>query len=195
MNREGYVVRKTKETEINLKLNLDGTGKSSISTGIGFFDHMLEGFSKHGFFDLDLTVTGDLHVDGHHTVEDTGIVLGECIKEALGDKKGIRRYGNFLLPMDEVLVLCAIDLGGRPYFQSDVTFPTEKIGNFDTELIREFFYAISYSSKMNLHFKLLSGGNSHHIAEAMFKAFSKALDQAVSYDERLEGILSTKGSL
>ncbi|MBR3607938.1 MAG: imidazoleglycerol-phosphate dehydratase HisB [Lachnospiraceae bacterium] len=195
MSREGYVVRKTKETEINLKLNLDGTGKSSISTGIGFFDHMLEGFSKHGFFDLDLTVTGDLHVDGHHTVEDTGIVLGECIKEALGDKKGIRRYGNFLLPMDEVLVLCAIDLGGRPYFQSDVTFPTEKIGNFDTELIREFFYAISYSSKMNLHFKLLSGGNSHHIAEAMFKAFSKALDQAVSYDERLEGILSTKGSL
>lgn len=195
MSREGYVVRKTKETEINLKLNLDGTGKSSISTGIGFFDHMLEGFSKHGFFDLDLTVTGDLHVDGHHTVEDTGIVLGECIKEALGDKKGIRRYGNFLLPMDEVLVLCAIDLGGRPYFQSDVTFPTEKIGNFDTELIREFFYAISYSSKMNLHFKLLSGGNSHHIAEAMFKAFSKALDQAVRYDERLEGILSTKGSL
>lgn len=195
MSREGYVVRKTKETEINLKLNLDGTGKSSISTGIGFFDHMLEGFSKHGFFDLELTVTGDLHVDGHHTVEDTGIVLGECIKEALGDKKGIRRYGNFLLPMDEVLVLCAIDLGGRPYFQSDVTFPTEKIGNFDTELIREFFYAISYSSKMNLHFKLLSGGNSHHIAEAMFKAFSKALDQAVSYDERLEGILSTKGSL
>ncbi len=195
MSREGYVVRKTKETEINLKLNLDGTGKSSISTGIGFFDHMLEGFSKHGFFDLDLTVTGDLHVDGHHTVEDTGIVLGECIKEALGDKKGIRRYGNFFLPMDEVLVLCAIDLGGRPYFQSDITFPTEKIGNFDTELIREFFYAISYSSKMNLHFKLLSGGNSHHIAEAMFKAFSKALDQAVSYDERLEGILSTKGSL
>ena len=195
MSREGYVVRKTKETEINLKLNQDGTGKSSISTGIGFFDHMLEGFSKHGFFDLDLTVTGDLYVDGHHTVEDTGIVLGECIKEALGEKNGIRRYGNFLLPMDEVLVLCAVDLGGRPYFQSDVTFPTEKIGNFDTELIREFFYAISYSSKMNLHFKLLSGGNSHHIAEAMFKAFSKALDQAVSYDERLEGILSTKGSL
>lgn len=195
MSREGYVVRKTKETEINLKLNLDGTGKSSISTGIGFFDHMLEGFSKHGFFDLDLTVTGDLYVDGHHTVEDTGIVLGECIKEALGEKNGIRRYGNFLLPMDEVLVLCAVDLGGRPYFQSDVTFPTKKIGNFDTELIREFFYAISYSSKMNLHFKLLSGGNSHHIAEAMFKAFSKALDQAVSYDERLEGILSTKGSL
>ena len=195
MSREGYVVRKTKETEINLKLNQDGTGKSSISTGIGFFDHMLEGFSKHGFFDLDLTVTGDLYVDGHHTVEDTGIVLGEYIKEALGEKNGIRRYGNFLLPMDEVLVLCAVDLGGRPYFQSDVTFPTEKIGNFDTELIREFFYAISYSSKMNLHFKLLSGGNSHHIAEAMFKAFSKALDQAVSYDERLEGILSTKGSL
>ena len=195
MSREARVARKTKETEIDLKINLDGTGKSKISTGIGFFDHMLEGFSKHGFFDLDLTVAGDLHVDGHHTVEDTGIVLGECIKEALGDKKGIRRYGNFLLPMDEVLVLCAVDLGGRPFFQSDITFPTEKIGTFDTELIREFFYAISYSCKMNLHFKLLSGGNSHHIAEAMFKAFSKALDQAVSYDERLEGILSTKGSL
>lgn len=195
MSREARVARKTKETEIDLKINLDGTGKSKISTGIGFFDHMLEGFSKHGFFDLDLTVVGDLHVDDHHTVEDTGIVLGECIKEALGDKKGIRRYGNFLLPMDEVLVLCAVDLGGRPFFQSDITFPTEKIGTFDTELIHEFFYAISYSCKMNLHFKLLSGGNSHHIAEAMFKAFSKALDQAVSYDERLEGILSTKGSL
>ncbi len=195
MSREARGARKTKETEIDLKINLDGTGKSKVSTGIGFFDHMLEGFSKHGFFDLDLTVAGDLHVDGHHTVEDTGIVLGECIKEALGDKKGIRRYGNFLLPMDEVLVLCAVDLGGRPFFQSDITFPTEKIGTFDTELIREFFYAISYSCKMNLHFKLLSGGNSHHIAEAMFKAFSKALDQAVGYDERLEGILSTKGSL
>lgn len=195
MSREARVARKTKETEIDLKINLDGTGKSKISTGIGFFDHMLEGFSKHGFFDLDLTVAGDLHVDGHHTVEDTGIVLGECIKEALGDKKGIRRYGNFLLPMDEVLVLCAVDLGGRPFFQSDITFPTEKIGTFDTELIREFFYAISYSCKMNLHFKLLSGGNSHHIAEAMFKAFSKALDQAVGYDERIEDILSTKGSL
>lgn len=195
MIREAKVERKTKETDICLKLSLDGNGKASISTGIGFFDHMLEGFSKHGFFDMELKVTGDLHVDGHHTVEDTGIVLGQCIQEALGDKKGIRRYGNFLLPMDETLVLCAIDLCGRPYFQSDIQFPTEKIGDFDTELIREFFYAISYSAKMNLHFKLLSGGNSHHIAEAMFKAFSKALDQAVGYDERLEGILSTKGSL
>ena len=195
MIREAKVDRKTKETDICLKLSLDGSGKASISTGIGFFDHMLEGFSKHGFFDMELKVTGDLYVDGHHTVEDTGIVLGQCIQEALGDKKGIRRYGNFLLPMDETLVLCAIDLCGRPYFQSDIQFPTEKIGDFDTELIREFFYAISYSAKMNLHFKLLSGGNSHHIAEAMFKAFSKALDQAVGYDERLEGILSTKGSL
>ena len=195
MIREAKVVRKTKETDICLRLSLDGSGKASISTGIGFFDHMLEGFSKHGFFDMELKVTGDLYVDGHHTVEDTGIVLGQCIQEALGDKKGIRRYGNFLLPMDETLVLCAIDLCGRPYFQSDIQFPTEKIGDFDTELIREFFYAISYSAKMNLHFKLLSGGNSHHIAEAMFKAFSKALDQAVGYDERLEGILSTKGSL
>lgn len=195
MGRTAEINRKTKETDIDLKINLDGSGKSNISTGVGFFDHMLEGFSKHGFFDLDVKVLGDLQVDGHHTVEDTGIVLGQAISQALGEKKGIRRYGNFLLPMDETLVLCAIDLGGRPYFNFDVTFSTDKIGEFDTELIREFFYAISYTGKMNLHFKLLSGGNSHHIAEAIFKAFAKALDQASSYDQRVEGILSTKGSL
>ena len=195
MNRNATYTRKTKETDIQLSLTLDGRGKSDIHTGIGFFDHMLEGFSKHGFFDLSVNVKGDLHVDGHHTVEDTGIVLGQAIHEALGEKAGIRRYGNFLLPMDETLVLCAIDLGGRPYFQFDVEFPTEKIGEFDTELIREFFYAISYTARMNLHFKLLSGVNSHHIAEAAFKAFAKALDQACGYDERVEGILSTKGSL
>lgn len=195
MGRTAEINRKTKETDIDLKINLDGSGKSNISTGVGFFDHMLEGFSKHGFFDLDVKVLGDLQVDGHHTVEDTGIVLGQAISQALGEKNGIRRYGNFLLPMDETLVLCAIDLGGRPYFNFDVTFSTDKIGEFDTELIREFFYAISYTGKMNLHFKLLSGGNSHHIAEAIFKAFAKALDQASSYDQRVEGILSTKGSL
>lgn len=195
MSRVGSAIRKTKETDIQLRINIDGTGKSKISTGVGFFDHMLEGFSKHGFFDLNVKVEGDLHVDAHHTVEDTGIVLGQAIEDAIGDKKGIRRYGNFILPMDDALVLCAIDLCGRPYFQFELEFPTEKIGEFDTELVREFFYAISYKCGMNLHMKLLSGVNSHHIAEAAFKAFAKALDQATGYDERIEGILSTKGSL
>lgn len=195
MSRNANVVRKTKETDITLSINMDGTGKSNISTGVGFFDHMLEGFSKHGFFDLDVKVNGDLQVDAHHTVEDTGIVLGQAISEAIGDKKGIKRYGSFILPMDDALVLCAIDLCGRPYFQFDLEFPTEKIGSFDTELIREFFYAISYKCGMNLHMKMFSGINSHHIAEAAFKAFAKALDQAVSFDDRIDGILSTKGSL
>ena len=195
MSRSAEISRVTKETDIQMILNLDGEGKSNVSTGIGFFDHMLEGFSKHGFFDLDVKVEGDLHVDAHHTVEDTGIVLGQAIAEAIGNKKGIKRYGSFILPMDDALVLCAIDLCGRPYFQFDLEVPTEKIGEFDTELIREFFYAISYRCGMNLHMKMLSGVNSHHIAESAFKAFAKALDQATSIDERIEGILSTKGSL
>ena len=195
MSRDASVIRKTKETDINLTINIDGSGKSNISTGVGFFDHMLEGFSKHGFFDLDVKVDGDLQVDAHHTVEDTGIVLGQAIAEAIGDKNGIKRYGSFILPMDDALVLCAIDLCGRPYFQFDLEFPTEKIGSFDTELVREFFYAISYKCGMNLHMKMLSGVNSHHIAEAAFKAFAKALDQATSIDDRIDGILSTKGSL
>lgn len=193
--REISLARKTKETDIKLSLNIDGTGESTISTSVGFFDHMLEGFSKHGFFDLQASVKGDLHVDAHHTVEDTGIVLGQAIKEAIGDKKGIRRYGNFMLPMDDALVICAIDLCSRPYFSYDITFPTEKIGDFDSELIREFFYAVCYNSGMNLHLKMISGVNSHHIAEATFKAFAKALDEACGYDSRIQGILSTKGSL
>lgn len=193
--RKAEVTRETKETNIQLILDLDGMGNSRITTGVGFFDHMLEGFAKHGFFDLDLSVTGDLQVDDHHTVEDTGIVLGQAIAEALGEKKGIRRYGSCILPMDDALVLCAIDLCGRPYFQYDLSFPTEKIGKFDSELIREFFYAVSYKCGMNLHLKMFSGVNSHHIAEAAFKAFAKALDEAVGYDERIRGILSTKGSL
>ena len=195
MSRNASVIRKTKETDINLSINIDGNGKSTISTGVGFFDHMLEGFSKHGFFDLEVKVDGDLQIDAHHTVEDTGIVFGQAIADAIGDKKGIKRYGSFILPMDDALILCAIDLCGRPYFQFDLEFPTEKIGSFDTELIREFFYAITYKCGMNLHMKMLSGVNSHHIAEAAFKAFAKALDQATSIDERIEGILSTKGSL
>lgn len=195
MARSATVTRKTKETDIQIIFNIDGTGKGEISTGIGFFDHMLEGFTRHGFFDLRCKVEGDLYVDGHHTVEDTGIVLGQAIKEALDDKKGIRRFGQFLLPMDDVLVLCAIDLSSRPYYQSKVSFTTPSIGGLDTELIREFFYAVSYSAGMNLHFQLLAGENNHHIAEAMFKSFAKALDEATSKDPRIIDVLSTKGSL
>lgn len=195
MARIGNVHRKTRETDISVTLNLDGTGQSEISTGIGFFDHMLEGFSRHGFFDLACHVQGDLHVDGHHTVEDTGIVLGGAIAEACGDKKGIRRYGFFILPMDDALVLCAVDLSGRPYLNFDFQFPAAQVGGLDTELVREFFYAVSYSAGINLHFKILDGQNTHHIIEAMFKAFAKALDQAVSAEPRITEVLSTKGSL
>ena len=191
--RESKISRKTKETNIELSLNIDGSGKNSIDTGIGFFDHMLEGFSKHGFFDLDVKIKGDLRVDGHHSVEDCGIVLGNAIKEAAGDKAGINRYGYFVLPMDEVLVLCAVDLCGRPYLNFDYEFKAPMVGDFDTELVHEFFYAVSYSAGMNLHIKVLDGGNAHHVIEAMFKAFAKALDNATQKDERLSGVLSTKG--
>lgn len=195
MARTADYVRKTKETDISLHLNLDGTGSSSIHTGIGFFDHMLDGFARHGLFDLKVNVTGDLAVDCHHTIEDTGIVLGNAIKEAVGDKKGIRRYGSCILPMDETLVLCAVDLSGRPYLVFDGEFTTDRVGYMDTEMVKEFFYAISYTAGMNLHIKVLSGGNNHHMIEAMFKAFAKALDQATIIDPRITDILSTKGSL
>ena len=195
MDRIITINRKTKETDISITLNLDGTGKSNINTGIGFFDHMLEGFAKHGFFDLDCTVKGDLHVDGHHTVEDVGIVLGQAIKEAAGDKKGIRRYGYFVLPMDKTLALCAVDLCGRPYLQFDCNFTVERVGTLETELIHEFFYAVSYAAAMNLHIKMLTEGNNHHMIEAMFKAFAKALDGATGYEPRVTDVLSTKGSL
>ncbi len=195
MARIAEINRNTKETDISVVLNLDGSGKSEISTGIGFFDHMLEGFSKHGFFDLNCKVDGDLHVDGHHTVEDAGIVLGQAIAKAVGDKKGICRYGSFILPMDDALALCAVDLCGRPYLNFDCTFQVERVGELDTELVREFFYAVSYSAGMNLHIKILDGHNAHHIIEAMFKAFAKALDAAVAYDSRITDVLSTKGSL
>lgn len=193
--RLAKISRKTKETDITCELILDGTGKSDISTGTGFFDHMLGGFARHGFFDLYLTCKGDLEVDTHHTVEDTGIVLGQAISEALGDKKGIKRYGNFLLPMDDALIACAVDLCGRPYFNFDLAFTEEKCGEMEMSMIREFFYAVSYSSMMNLHLKQLDGLNSHHIAEAAFKAFAKALDMASAYDERIDDVLSTKGAL
>ena len=193
--RRASITRTTKETDITVALKLDGTGKSDIHTGIGFFDHMLEGFARHGLFDLTVQVKGDLHVDGHHTVEDTGIVLGQAIAQAIGDKKGIRRYGFFILPMDDALALSAVDLCGRPYFEFECDFPTPMIGELDSQLIREFFYAVSYSAAMNLHLKMMSGLNSHHMAEAMFKSFAKALDMAVGRDERIDGVLSTKGSL
>lgn len=195
MARSTTVERTTKETDIHMILNLDGKGNSDIQTGIGFFDHMLEGFAKHGFFDLKVRIKGDLCVDGHHTVEDCGIVLGQAIKEALGDKKGIKRFGSFLLPMDDALALCAVDLCGRPYFAFDCAFTSPKVGELETELVREFFYAVSYSAGMNLHLKLLSGENNHHMIEAMFKAFAKALSEAVTKDDRISGVLSTKGSL
>lgn len=193
--RKADVSRKTGETDIKISLNIDGTGKNQIKTGIGFFDHMLTAFSKHGMFDLKCSVTGDLEVDGHHSVEDTGIVLGSAIKKAIGDKKGICRYGYFILPMDEVLVLCSIDLCDRPYLGFEYDYKVPMIGELDTELVKEFFYAVSYSAGMNLHFKVLSDGNAHHVTEAMFKAFAKALDMATCSDPRITGVLSTKGAL
>ena len=195
MNREASLERNTKETQISLKFCVDGSGKAKIDTGVGFFDHMLDGFARHGLFDLSVKVKGDLQVDDHHTVEDTGIVLGSAIREAVGDKKGIRRYGSCILPMDESLVLCAVDLSGRPYLSFEGEFTKDRLGDKDTEMIREFFYAISYSSKMNLHIKVLTPGNNHHMAEAMFKSFAKALDAATMVDERITDVLSTKGSL
>lgn len=194
-DRISALSRKTKETDISVSLNIDGAGKAQINTGIGFFDHMLEGFSKHGFFDLKLQCEGDLEVDCHHTIEDCGIVLGNAIKEAVGDKKGIKRFGSCILPMDETLVLCAIDLSGRPYLAFDGEFTAERVGYMDTEMVKEFFYAISYSAGMNLHIKVLNPGNNHHMIEAMFKAFARALDEATTYDPRITDILSTKGSL
>lgn len=187
--------RKTKETDIVITMNLDGTGNADIHTGIGFFDHMLEGFARHGLFDLKVQVSGDLEVDTHHTVEDVGIVLGQVIAKALGDKKGIKRYGSFLLPMDETLALCAIDLSGRPYLNYSANFIVERIGDFETEMFREFFYAVSYSAAMNLHLKIMESGNNHHMAEALFKAFGRALDMAVMEEPRMKEVWSTKGSL
>ncbi len=195
MARSSTINRKTKETEINVTLNLDGSGRAEVDTGIGFLDHMLEGFARHGFFDLKCKVKGDLRVDGHHTAEDPGIVLGQAIREAAGDKRGIRRYGYFILPMDEVLALCAVDLCGRPYLQFDCPFTAERVGELDTELVKEFFYAVSYSAGMNLHLRILQPGNNHHMIEALFKAFAKALDETITLDPRISDVLSTKGRL
>ena len=195
MGRAGEYRRDTKETRIYVRIDLDGTGKTQVSTGIGFFDHMLSGFARHGLFDLTVKAEGDLDVDDHHTIEDTGIVLGLAIKEALGDKKGICRYGDRIIPMDEVLVLCALDLGGRPYFSWEADFTPGMMGGMNTQMVREFFYAVSYSAMMNLHLKVLTPGNDHHMAEALFKAFGKALDMATARDPRITDVLSTKGMI
>ena len=195
MNRVGECSRETKETKIQVIINLDGTGKAEVDTGIGFFDHMPISFAKHGLFDLTVKVTGDLYVDSHHTIEDTGIALGVALRKALGDKKSIHRYGSMILPMDESLVLCALDLSGRPYLVFQVDFTTERVGYFDTEMVKEFFHALTYTTGMNLHVKMLEPGNNHHMIEGIFKAFAKALDQATEKDNRITDVLSTKGTL
>lgn len=193
--RTATVERKTRETDIRLVMNLDGSGTCVCETGIGFFDHILEGFARHGLFDINLECVGDIHVDTHHTIEDVGIVLGEAIKKALGDKKGIKRYGHFYLPMDEALILCAVDLSGRPYFVSDVTYTMERIGDLETEMIYDFFSAVTSAAEMNLHIMKMNGTNNHHLAEASFKAFAKALDMATQDEPRMKDVWSTKGVL
>lgn len=193
--RIGSCTRKTKETDISLTINLDGQGKTQIDTGIPFFDHMLDGFARHGLFDLEVKAKGDTGVDSHHTIEDVGIVLGQAVTDALGGKAGIKRYGYFVLPMDETLALCAVDLSGRPYLKYSADFTVPRLGTLDTEMVREFFYAVSYSAAMSLHVKIMEAGNNHHMAEAMFKAFGKALDMAVSMEPRISEVWSTKGTL
>ena len=195
MDRKSKISRRTRETDIETVLNVDGAGTGRISTGIGFMDHMLELFARHGKFDLSVTAKGDLSVDAHHTMEDLGLVLGEAFSRALGDKKGIRRYGNFMLPMDETLVLIALDLSGRPLLVYDLTPPTEKVGTLDTALFHEFLQAFCVKAGFNLHIRLLAGGEVHHIFEAVFKGLARALEQAVSIDPRENGIPSTKGIL
>lgn len=188
--------RKTRETEISLELDLDGSGNIDIDTGIGFFDHMLELFCYHGFIDMDLKVNGDLYIDEHHTVEDVGIVLGRAIAEALGDKSGIRRYGDITLPMDETLIQIVLDLSGRQYYQDDLEFSREIVGDFPVELFEEFFKALSNNCGMTLHIRMIRSGNVHHLIEGCFKAFGRALDQALEVDKRLGSKpMSTKGSL
>ena len=193
--RSATITRKTAETEISVTLNLDGTGISNISTGVGFFDHMLDQLAKHSLIDLDITAKGDLHIDDHHTVEDVGIAIGQALTKAVGDKKGIRRYGHFALAMDDAQIACALDLSARPYLICTLNFPTAKIGTFDTELVREFFQAIATHGGITLHLDQRHGINSHHIAEAAFKALAKALRMAVEKDPRNDALPSTKGLL
>ena len=195
MNRKAIAERNTSETNIRVSIDLDGSGKQKIDTGVKFFDHMLSGFARHGLFDLEVSCQGDLEIDCHHTIEDIGIVMGEAIAKALGEKTGIARYGHFLLPMDEALILCAVDLGGRPYLIFDADFRSPACGDMDTQMVREFFYAVSYSARMNIHIKELYGSNDHHVIEAIFKAFARSLRTACEKVLRMTGIPSTKGVL
>lgn len=195
MPRTASIQRNTNETKISLELNLDGSGKSDIRTGVGFFDHMLDLLTRHGLFDLTVHADGDLEVDQHHTVEDVGICLGQAIAQAVGDKAGISRYGHMTLPMEETLATVAVDLSGRMAFCFNATFPTEKIGNFDAELVKEFWNAVAFNAKMNYHVLLHYGENAHHISEAIFKASARALRMAVGIDPRQTGVPSTKGTL
>jgi imidazoleglycerol-phosphate dehydratase len=193
--RQAEVTRKTKETDITVNLNLDGTGESTISTGIGFFDHMLALFARHGHFNLQIQCQGDLDVDGHHTVEDVGLALGEAITRTIGTKEGIHRYGTFYAPMDEALCRAVVDLSGRPFLICRAEFPRENMGEMNTELVEEFFRALATQGQMNLHIEVLYGKNCHHMAEAMFKATARALAAAICFDSRVKGIPSTKGTL
>lgn len=193
--RTAAIKRQTGETNITASLMIDGTGCSEIDTGIGFFDHMLILFAKHGFFNLNLSADGDLHVDGHHTVEDAGIVLGQAITQALGDKTGIKRYGTAFVPMDEALVMVSLDISGRPFLAFDVDIPAQRIGNFDSELTEEFLRALAVHAGLTLHVRLMAGKNAHHIVEGVFKALGRALDEATRKDERIVGVMSTKGML
>jgi imidazoleglycerol-phosphate dehydratase len=195
MSRTATIERKTAETDIRLEVDLDGSGRAQIATGVGFFDHMLTLLAKHAAIDLVIEAKGDLHVDQHHTVEDVGICLGLAVRQALGDRAGIRRYGHFTLPMDETLATCALDLGGRPYFVFEAEFPTAKIGEFDSELVADFWHAVTTNALCNLHIRVHYGRNSHHIAEGIFKATARALRAAVEPDPRLRGVPSTKGTL
>jgi imidazoleglycerol-phosphate dehydratase len=194
-NRKAEIARKTRETEIRLALNLDGEGRAEIETGVGFLDHMLELFARHSCIDLTVSCRGDLHVDAHHTTEDVGICLGMAIDQALGDRAGIRRYGHAILPMDETLVTCAVDLGGRPYWVWNAPMPAPKIGTFDSELIADFWQAVSHTGRMNLHVLLHYGRNTHHVSEAIFKGMARTLRDACERDPRSPGVPSTKGTL
>jgi imidazoleglycerol-phosphate dehydratase len=193
--RTAHIARKTSETDITLDLAIDGNGISDIATGVGFFDHMLTHIAKHGLLNLIVKATGDLHIDDHHTVEDVGIVLGKALAEALGDRAGITRVGNVAVPMDEALVFCAIDISGRGYLACDLVCPTPKLGDFTTEMVPEFFRAVAVNAGWTVHLRQLSGTNSHHIVESAFKAFGRALAEAVSHSPRVQGVPSTKGVL
>jgi len=194
-NRTAEIVRKTRETDIRLTLDLDGTGRAEVATGVGFLDHMLELYARHGLMDLTVTCKGDLHVDDHHTTEDVGICLGQAIDRALGNRAGIRRYGHMVLPMDETLATCAVDLGGRPFWVWNAPMPTPKIGTFDSELVADFWQAVCTQGRMNLHVLLHYGRNSHHISEAIFKGLARSLRMACERDPRTDAVPSTKGSL